>query len=405
MLIDGMIVTAPFRDQLRPGPLGVRTYVPEKCFRGYTMFSTAFGSTEYLIDMNGMVVHTWPVNHSQVAQLLPNGNLMAGNYDNWVEEVSPKGERLWIWEGKYHHDFDYIDDDNIVLCTNREVPVVTGMYPDDAVPETLKTDTIICVNRAGEIKWEFSFEEHIEEFAELGGLPLPIPYGRYDEAGVMYRAKPKGKYHDWAHCNTIEVLPDTPLGRRDERFRAGNILFSFRSLDTIGVADVEKNKVTWAWGLGTLDGQHQPTMTPEGTILIFDNGTARGYSVALEIDPSTNEEVWRYEDRSGFYSPYRAGVQRLPNGNTLIAESDAGRIFEVTKEKEVVWDYYNPFLSQAPGNQGLHVYRATRYTHEFCEGVMRARADDHISALNHPYHPKPSTHPKAVEFYRDHLGG
>jgi len=76
MFVDGMILTAPPRDRLSPGPLGVRKYVPHKCFRGYTLFSTAFGSTEYLIDMNGMVVHTWPVTHSQYAEILPNGNLL-----------------------------------------------------------------------------------------------------------------------------------------------------------------------------------------------------------------------------------------------------------------------------------------------------------------------------------------
>jgi len=49
MFIDGMILSGPLRDRLSPGPLGVRKYVPHKCFRGYTLFSTAFGSTEYLI--------------------------------------------------------------------------------------------------------------------------------------------------------------------------------------------------------------------------------------------------------------------------------------------------------------------------------------------------------------------
>jgi len=48
MFVDGVILSGPLRDRLSPGPLGVRKYVPHKCFRGYTLFSTAFGSTEYV---------------------------------------------------------------------------------------------------------------------------------------------------------------------------------------------------------------------------------------------------------------------------------------------------------------------------------------------------------------------
>jgi len=39
---------------------------------------------------------------------------------------------------------------------------------------------------------------------------------------------------------------------------------------------------------------------------------------------------------------YKRQNQRLPNGNTLITESTQGRIFEVTPENEIVWEYYNP---------------------------------------------------------------
>jgi hypothetical protein len=56
----------------------------------------------------------------------------------------------------------------------------------------------------------------------------------------------------------------------------------------------------------------------------------------------------------------------LPNGNTLICEGAPGRIFEVTRNKEIVWEYINPML--APSGVGLtdaelanSVFRAHRY--------------------------------------------
>ncbi len=401
MFLDGLIVTAPPRDRLSPGPLGVRKYVPHKCFRGYTLFSPAFGHTEYLIDMNGMVVHTWPVTHTQYAELLPNGNLMVDNVGRWVEELAPNGERVWDWQGPYHHDFHIVDDDTIVMLISEILPVMPGFYPEGREPKDTRNDLVIAANRKGEELWRFPFRDHLEELHALSGLPKPVRYASMNHQGEITE-RPVG---DWAHCNTIEVLPDTPAGRKDERFRAGNILFSFRSLDIIGVADVDKDKIVWAWGLGVLDGQHQPIMTPKGTILIFDNGTARGYSAAVEIDPTTNTEVWRYEDRSGFFSAYRAGVQRLPNGNTMICESDAGRIFEVTPDKEIVWDYYSPFLGQGPNNQGRHVYRATRYTDEHCQALFDSRKDERVIAVAWPNHIPCKTFPDALKMYRDGLGG
>ncbi|OPZ08885.1 MAG: hypothetical protein BWZ10_02614 [candidate division BRC1 bacterium ADurb.BinA364] len=117
--------------------------------------------------------------------------------------------------------------------------------------------------------------------------------------------------------------------------------------------------------------------------------------------------VWRYEDRAGFFSAYRAGVQRLPNGNTLIAESDAGRIFEVTPEKEIVWDYYHPFLAQrgVGGTQGLHVYRATRYSETQVENVLAAWADDPVVAVASPNHIHKVAYGAALQMYRDGLRG
>ena len=71
-------------------------------------------------------------------------------------------------------------------------------------------------------------------------------------------------------------------------------------------------------------------------------------------------------------------MQRLPNGNTLICESDAGRIFEVTQDKEIVWDYYSPFLGQGPQNQGRHVYRATRLTADELKPLFDVRESDFV---------------------------
>ena len=407
MFKDGKIFTAPTLDRISPGPLGVRTYDRDRAFRGYTLFSNGFGNVEYLIDMNGMVVHTWPVFRSQLAEILPNGHLLADGYNvnghisGRLYELLPDGSVYWSWEHNYHHDFYLLPNDNIVTLIYKNEPVVEGYYVPAHAPDHMRTDVVVEINRNGDILWSFSFSEHLEDLCAASGLELPVSYAREQSDGtVVVRGNA-----DWAHTNTIEVLPDTPLGHKDSRFRAGNLLFSFRSLDIIGIIDREKEEIVWAWGLGELDGQHHPNMLANGNILIFDNGTYRNYSRGVEIDPVAEKIVWEYADGENFYSPYRSGIQRLPNGNTMICECDAGRIFEVTQDKEIVWDYYSPFMGQGQNNQGRHIHRATRYADEQVEPVLAARKDEKIVAVGDAQRQPMRTFPEALKYYRENFGG
>ena len=98
-----------------------------------------------------------------------------------------------------------------------------------------------------------------------------------------------------------------------------------------------------------------------GNILVFDNQRVAGFppfyvehfpgSRVLEIDPIAKEIVWQYDAKASnmsvwaFFSCFAASARRLPNGNTLINETMHGRIFQVTAEGEIVWEYVNPHFS------------------------------------------------------------
>lgn len=383
MYVDGMMVTGGEKARLHGDLFGVRKYRPEKCDFGYTLFSPAWGNTEYLIDMRGLLVHRWRVTHSNVAEILPNGNLLTHNCGRWLEELTPDSTTVWRWQGDEtlrlpnHHDF-WVGDDDIVLLAQVEEPVLAGLLPEGTQPPCLRTDLILRINRQKEVLWRFSFSDHVEELCNLAGLPRPIPYRRKAPAGMWQPYGPA----DWAHANTIEVLPPTGLGQRDKRFKAGNILFSLRHIDTIGIVDPDRDAIVWCFGPGVLDGQHQPTMLPDGNILCFDNGTYRGYSIVREIDPISGETLWQYENGQDFFSPFRSGNQRLPNGNTLICECDAGRLFEVTPDKEIVWDFYSPFVGQGGQHLGKRIHRATRYTPAEVQPLLSARDDEIVAEVD-----------------------
>ena len=68
----------------------------------------------------------------------------------------------------------------------------------------------------------------------------------------------------------------------------------------------------------------------------------------LEYDPQTQAFPWAYpaEDGIAFVTKERGMSQRLPNGNTLIVNSEGHELLEVTADKEIVWSCsFDSFVS------------------------------------------------------------
>lgn len=121
-----------------------------------------------------------------------------------------------------------------------------------------------------------------------------------------------------------------------------------------------------------LFAQHDIRWIPEGlpgagNLLVFNNGEGRpdgAYSSVVEFAAPVDSQakyqrepgkafgptkpIWEYtaEKKSDFFSSHISGAERLPNGNTLICSGEPGQVFEVTSEKQVVWDYLNPYLER-----------------------------------------------------------
>ena len=200
---------------------------------------------------------------------------------------------------------------------------------------------------------------------------------------------------DWLHLNTLSVLGKNHWydETKDERFNPENIMICSRHANFIAIISRATGNVVWRvrpdfvegtteHNLGQFVGPHHPHIIPrglpgEGNILVFDNGGESGYggptsyprykrdySRVIEFNPVTLEIVWQCGAESGkekFFSHNVSSAQRLPNGNTLITEGANGRVFEVTPDKEIVWDFLSPFTSP----QGRRVYRAYRLPPEW----------------------------------------
>jgi arylsulfotransferase ASST len=94
--------------------------------------------------------------------------------------------------------------------------------------------------------------------------------------------------------------------------------------------------------------------------LLFDNGNEHEPPISRDVEYEIDEEdmtatlVWSYQTDDAFLTPFLGGVERLPNGNTLINFAQRyPSILEVTPDGEIVMEIT---LSE-----GYFSYRAEYY--------------------------------------------
>jgi PAS domain-containing protein len=204
-------------------------------------------------------------------------------------EVTPVFSR--VTEGKHStrwHDADRLDEDHLVVAD-------------------IAKDRVFVVNTTtGIVNWSWSAQSAFP-VAESGG---PYP-------------------EDWTHINDVEVLED------------GRIMVSVRNHDQVVFLDRETG-VQENWTLGS-DGAHQILYEQHNPDYIDE---ANG-GPAVVVGDSENNRVVEYQrtgegwERSWTWSDGRLqwprDADRLPNGHTLVTDSNGNRVFEVDDTGEVVW--------------------------------------------------------------------
>lgn len=336
---------------------------------GFTLFAPIAGAGEVLlVDLDGRVAHRWdlPCAPGRHAKLLANGNLfyqgkLPGGptlyplwsvvHGGWLAEVDPSGHIVRQAEHPYHHhDASVLRNGNLLVNAVEPLPPasaarIRGGIPGSEAPgDVVYGDVVYETTWDGEIVWRWAAAEHLDPDIVV----LDEHYAR----------------EHWPMCNSVEELAD------------GNLLLGFRSASTVVIVERCSGHVVWSLGPEVLAQQHFPHEIDNGHLLVFDNGTFRQatsvpYSRVIEIDRATKGVVWEYRDDppQNFYSPYMSSGQRLPNGNTLVAEGTFGRIFEVTAAGRVVWEYLSPWFGafgpgvgpeSSSGTQNA-IFRAYRY--------------------------------------------
>lgn len=328
--------------QAAPQEQGVTLHRAERAWQGLNLYVSGHAPEALLMDMDGGVLHRWacpferafpdePLPPGEVQPyrdyfrrcwLLRDGTLLALFEGHSLIALDRDSQILWRFAGGAHHDIDVLPDGRIFVLS-RTAHLVPRLHASEPVLE----DFVSELSADG---------------VELRRVSVLEALERSQHQDLLARAAKSG---DIFHTNALQVL-DGRFAERLSAFAAGNVLVSLREIDALAVIDLDGPEVVWA-ATGTWDGQHEPTLLDNGRILLFDNhgdDSGHGASRVLELDPATLEIVWSYGGTAD--APLHTGTcgttQRLPNGNTLITESEAGRALEVTSDGALVWEFLSP---------------------------------------------------------------
>jgi len=353
---------------------GVTVSVPAKMAPGYTLYTSGDSDSAYLIDADGHVRHRWSLPYSQYwepgasvkhpvadhdtyfrkAVMYPDGGLLAiydglGDtpYGYGMVRLDKDSHVLWKFMQHAHHDFDVMPDGHILALTQEIVDQPFAPRPELKTPRI--DDFIVELDSNGHVIDKTPVLQALDGTAwlrYLDGLPAYL-----EGTG------------DYVHTNDVDYVPPaiaSKLGLHGNRL----VLVSMRESNALGIIDLDREHFVWGMR-GSWVGQHDPDLLDNGHILLFDNNGnmgSGGRSRVLEVDPTTEAIVWRYggSEQQPLESIIRSAQEREPNGNTLITESDGGRILEVTPDGETVWQYVNPARNALAPERTAIVSGATR---------------------------------------------
>ncbi len=338
---------------------GVTIWDPINAYRGFTLYTSGEGPVARLVTMTGAPVHEWTIPYSKVwkletaavqepqpdnlvflrhARLQPNGDLIAvfeaaghmpAGYG--IVRVDKDSKPLWSYLQRAHGAFDVAPDGRVFV-------LVQAIREDDEPTSMVETpfleDFLVVLGPDGKETAKISLVDALERsrFASLLGK---VPAGVHDPLGATSVQYIGG--------DAVKGIPDS-AGER--------VLLSFGGLDSVAVMDLAGKQISWA-ARGAWRRQHEARMLPGGDLMVVD-APDENDGRAQQIDMSNSTVVWSFGGGTDqpFASTARLSAQRLPNGNTLLTESDGGRLVEVDQSGTVVWEYTNPARA---GQDGAYI--------------------------------------------------
>lgn len=376
----------------------------EPPYPGYTLFAPLGETNTYLIDTNGVVVHTWPSAYRPglSAYLLEDGTLLrtanpggtnfnAGGAGGRIERIDWDGNVLWAYdlntpEARLHHDIEPLPNGHLLAIAwekkTAAEATAAGRDPGLVTDGELWPDTVIEIaptgSYGGEIVWTWKVWDHLIQDVSPTSANYGVIADHPEKIDLNFTLNGGA---DWTHINAVDYREDLDqvlltvhqfgeVWVIDHANPEGGLLYRWGNPQAYGAGDASDQRL-----FVPHDGQWIADGLPgAGHVLVFNNGQGRidgNWSSVDEFAPPLAEDgsysnglphapesaAWTYaaDPVTAFYAQNISGAQRLPNGHTLICNGPTGIVFEITTNGEVAWQY----------NAGGAVFRATRYATDY----------------------------------------
>jgi len=359
------------RDGAWPGLTAVQGLFPE-------------GVELRLLDMSGNVVHRWRADFHAIwpepHHVFPPDNVPADNlhyqthgmaflrdgsvvfnFDNLgTVKLDRCGAVLWTVDRATHHSVTANPDGSFWIPARVDVRRVSDKVRLEgaSTAELLESngryeDSLLLVGPDGDIRAEISVLDALFN-GQFG--PELFDVREFSVA-------------DPTHLNDIEVVT-AELAARIPGVEAGDLLVSLRQMHMLAILDRQTGAILWRHA-GPWIRQHDPDITAEGLIEVFNNGDGSlavdgviGSSI-VTLDPATGAARTAYPgpDQAHFFTRIMGAHQRLPNGNRLITESMSGRLLEVDVSGQVVWEFVDAYDE----THAALIQSAIRYPQDYFE--------------------------------------
>jgi outer membrane protein assembly factor BamB len=356
--------------------LGLRGVDSSRVAPGYVLYAPLTSNTAHLVSTSGEEVHKWtlPRRAGRHARILPNGNLAYNAahpaspnlFPMWKKycggvmmQVDPDGNVVRKYEDPHaHHDQNHLDDGTLLYTTlepltDEEAARVRGGIPRSEAPDgKVYADCIKLVD-----PWSTSNESSSADFEAsdagkgVGGAKRLWSWRAIDHLDLTKFTQHQDYPREhWPLINSVSLDSN------------GDIIASSRNTSSVFIISRATGEVIWHLTAPIVNQQHcaHEIDPATGDILILDNGVFRPglavpFSRAIIVSRTTKQITWEYKDTTtgglGFFTPFMGSAQKLrgKDGNVLIAEAATGRIFEVTVDGDVVWEFVVPQVNDYSG--------------------------------------------------------
>ncbi len=345
-----------------------------KLYGDYTLVSPADAQEAELLDLEGNVVHRWnlpfrtiwdessndlePADAALIfwrsLHLYSNGDLLA----SYSVAGDPRGYGLVKMDAHSNviWTFDERAEGTFVVREDGTICTVVGSIrttPVDKMPQLvcpLIQDELVTLSAQGEVLSRINL--------------LDAMVAQVDER-ILMRLSPAAI--GVLGCNSLGVAGKA-LAQKIGAVEEDDLLVSMRQAGLLVVVDPDNGNIHWLTN-GPWVRQGCAKVTKKGNIAVFDADGQRGRggkSAFMVFDPLVRKLERIYDGSPGPYLESRtwADIQILPNDNVLITESGAGRVFELTPENQVVWEWINPCRAGKDDSYIACVWSAKRYTKE-----------------------------------------